>query len=254
MAMDDIIIHLFCIVADRLKDVKAHRNANLSPSEIVTLGVLSALKGHGYRAFYRWLSNNFRHFFPALPDQSRLHRLLADYSDLSDRFLAEPSFFTVIDSYGIELIHPRREGRSPHQIGKKGLSNKRWIVGIKLVPLLNNRGEIVNWNWGTANTHDQQFRSLATLFEGETITLGDSGFAQKDAPPANLKLCPRGSWNDRMTIETTNSLFTTLWHAKKLTQRTRKHIEARLAYLVALVNLLALLCQQTGLTWKDFTL
>jgi hypothetical protein len=38
MSMDDIIIHLFCIVADRLKEVKPHRNVNLYPSEVVTSG------------------------------------------------------------------------------------------------------------------------------------------------------------------------------------------------------------------------
>jgi hypothetical protein len=30
------------------------------------------------------------------------------------------------------LIHPMREGRSPQQIGRKGLSNHRWMVGGKL--------------------------------------------------------------------------------------------------------------------------
>ena len=38
---------------------------------------------------------------------------------------------------GIELIHPIREGRSPQQIGRKGLSNHRWIAGGKLCLLLN---------------------------------------------------------------------------------------------------------------------
>ena len=40
----------------------------------------------------------------------------------------------------IELIHPMREGRSPQQIGRKGLSNHRWIVGGKLCLLLNQWG------------------------------------------------------------------------------------------------------------------
>ena len=31
----------------------------------------------------------------------------------------------MLDTYGIELIHPMCEGRSPHQIGRKGLSNHR---------------------------------------------------------------------------------------------------------------------------------
>jgi hypothetical protein len=46
----------------------------------------------------------------------------------------------VIDTSGIELIHPMREGRSPQQIGRKGLSNHRWIVGGKLCLLLNQYG------------------------------------------------------------------------------------------------------------------
>ena len=45
-----------------------------------------------------------------------------------DAFRAEPSTLGVIDSYGIELIHPVRKGRSPKQIGRKGLSNRRPLV------------------------------------------------------------------------------------------------------------------------------
>ena len=36
-------------------DVPNHPQASLYPSEVVTLGVLYALKGAGKRAFYRWL-------------------------------------------------------------------------------------------------------------------------------------------------------------------------------------------------------
>jgi len=43
----------------------------------------------------------------------------------------------VIDTYGIELLHLILEGRSPQQIGRKGVSNHRWIVGGKLCLLLN---------------------------------------------------------------------------------------------------------------------
>jgi hypothetical protein len=254
MATEEIIIRLFCIVADRLKDVKPHPNANLHPSEIVTIGLLYALKGNGYRAFYRWLSNNWRHFFPKLTECSRLLRLLATYEHLTDRWLQEPTFFTVMDSYGIELIHPIREGRSDKQVGGKGKSNHRWIIGIKLVPLLNNRGEVVDWSWASADTHDQHFRSTATKFDGETITLTDTGFRKAGAPPSNIKLCPRGTWNERMCIETFNSLATVLFHAKKLRQRVERHIEARLAYLITLANILQSITADTSLTWKDFTL
>lgn len=43
----------------------------------------------------------------------------------------------MIDSHGIELIHPVREGNSEHQMGKKGCSNQRWIMGGRLCLLLN---------------------------------------------------------------------------------------------------------------------
>ena len=51
--------------------------------------------------------------------------------------MAQPSLIGVIDTYGIGLIHPRREGRSKQRIGRKGKSNSRWIVGGKLYLLLN---------------------------------------------------------------------------------------------------------------------
>jgi len=60
----------------------------------------------------------------------------------------------VIDSYGIELLHPIREGRSEKQIGKKGISNHRWIVGGKLCYLLNHLGLIVAWDCDTAEVYD----------------------------------------------------------------------------------------------------
>jgi hypothetical protein len=45
------------------------------PSEVVTLGLLHALKGGGNRAFYRWLTCDYRPLFPRLPERTRLFRL-----------------------------------------------------------------------------------------------------------------------------------------------------------------------------------
>jgi len=253
MSMDDIIIHLFCRIADELQDVKQHDQANLHPSEIVTIGVLYAIKGNGYRAFYRWMFCNWRIFFPGLPEVSRLHRILATYSHLTDRFLKKPSFFTIMDSFGIELIHPIREDRSLEQVGKKGKSNHRWIVGIKYCLLVNNSSEAVGWGWAPANEHDQGFRPIAIQFNGETITLTDTGFAKANAEPSNIKLCQRGEWNERMLIETIFSLFTTLFHAKKMRQRVETHINGHLAYLTAALNILLTITEGV-LSFTDFTL
>lgn len=56
---------------------------------------------------------------------------------------------------GLGLL--RREGRSKRLIGKKGTSNGRWIVGIKLAWLINDRGEVVDRAWDTADTPDTVF-------------------------------------------------------------------------------------------------
>jgi hypothetical protein len=175
------------MVDDHLGAVNKRADAHLYPSEIVTIGLLFNLRGGRFRAFHRWLDANYRDFFPSLPERTRLQRLLRDYAAYTLDFLAEPSFFTVVDAYGIELIHPRREGRSPQQIGKKGISNGRWIVGIKLAWLINDTGEVVDWAWDTANEPDNVFRPLATSYDGETIALSDLGFRETGTPAQNLK-------------------------------------------------------------------
>jgi hypothetical protein len=238
---EEFIIALVCEVDDRMGDIPKHPQAHLWPSELVTIGLLFALKGGYFRAFYRWLSRDFGVLFGPLPERTRLQRLLQSHHHWCDCFLADPTFFTVIDSYGIELIHPIRQGRSPHQIGKKGKSNWRWMVGMKLCWLINDHGQVVSWAWDTANVPDKTFLPLVEALAGHTIVLADVGFKDKDGVPDNLKLCSRGTWNERMVIETVLSLVTIVCGLKKVFHRTRHHFEARLAYVVALFNgLLAL--------------
>jgi hypothetical protein len=154
MPIEYFIIALFCRVDDQMLDVKKHSQAKLYPSEVVTLALLFVLKGRGNRAFYRWLCHNWLSLFPKLPHRTRLFRLFNSHRYVIDCFMADPSLLGVIDSYGIELIHPRRAGRSDQQIGKKGISNKRWIVGGKLCLLLNHLGLVVDWHVATANVYD----------------------------------------------------------------------------------------------------
>ena len=60
MTTVEFITALFCQVADQLPDIPKHPQANLWPSEVVTLGLLHALKGVGNRPFYRWLTRDYR--------------------------------------------------------------------------------------------------------------------------------------------------------------------------------------------------
>ena len=64
--------------------------------------------------FYRWLTRDYRPLFPqSYPERTRLCSPLQDPHQRLDgqAFLAAPTVLGVIDTYGIELIHPMREGR-----------------------------------------------------------------------------------------------------------------------------------------------
>jgi hypothetical protein len=245
MSTEDFITELFCRIDDAMRGVRNHSQANLYPSEIVTLGFLFAIKGIGDRGFYRWIKRDYLCLFPNLPDRTRLFRQLAVHQDWTNRFLADPTILGVADSYGIELIHPMREGRSEKQIGKKGKSNHRWIVGGKLCFVLNKFGLIVDWDCDTANVYDATFRALIAQFGEEMIVLTDSNFHAKEGDPTNLKLCPRGTWNVRMVVETVLSMLTGVCHFKKVGHRVWKYFKARLAFTMAAFNVLT--------QWHGFT-
>jgi hypothetical protein len=220
-------------------DVKKHSQASLYPSEVVTLALLFALKGVGSRPFYRWLKRDYRHLFPRLPHRTRLFRLFNSHRLWTDRFLAGHSLIGLVDTYGIELIHPRREGRSQQQIGRKGLSNQRWIVGGKLCFILNHLGLIVDWDVATANVYDgTAFQEVVNQHVPHMVIFADEGFVKKDWHPDNLNICQRGEWNTRMIVETVLSMLTLVCHFKKVMHRAWAYFKSRLAYTMALFNLL----------------
>src|SRR6059036_27470 len=238
MTTIDFMTALFYEVDEQLPAIPKHPEARLWPSEVVTLGLLHALKGGGNRAFYRWLTRDYRALFPQRPERTRLFRLLKTHQDWTAAFLAAPTVLGVIDTYGIELIHPMREDRSPHQIGRKGLSNHRWIVGDKLCLLLNQWGVVVAWDCGIANVPDKTFQWLIRQFEERMLVLSDTAFHAAEGDPTNLKLCQRGEWEDRMLVETVFSMLTVVCHLKKVMHRGWAYFQARLAFTMAAFNVL----------------
>lgn len=239
MSTIEFITELFCRVDDAMKEVPKHSQASLYPSEVVTLGLLFAIKGVGNRAFYRWIVRDYLCLFPLLPERTRLFRLFATHQQWTDRFLAEPTILGVADTYGIELLHPMREGRSPRQIGKKGLSNRRWIVGAKLGMVLNKWGLVAGWDYHSANVYDATFQPMVARFEDEMIVLTDHGFHLRSGDPSNMKICEPNTWNDRMLVERVLSMLHTVCHLKHMAHRVWSYLGARLAFCMAAFNILA---------------
>lgn len=233
----DFTIALFCRVDDALLDQEKHPFSVLHPSEVVTLAMLQVLRGEGNRAFDRWMRRELGPLFPRLPERTRLFRLFVTYQHLCQRFLATATLFGVVDSYGIELVHPWRERRTQREVARKGKSLHRWIVGAKVCVLTDNLGRIVGFNLDGANVHDSAFHPLIESVKEQMIVFGDGGFHAREGDPENLKICRKGQWNDRMIVETLFSLFTTVLRMKKLAHRLLEPLKARLAYTCAVCNL-----------------
>ena len=91
MTTMDFISALFCQVDDHMHGLPKHPQATLWPSEVVTLGLLHAIKGVGNRAFYRWLTKDDRALCPHLPERTRLFRLFMTHQAWTQAFLVPVS-------------------------------------------------------------------------------------------------------------------------------------------------------------------
>lgn len=240
MTQEEFIADLFCRVDDVMREVEKDPRSKLWPSELVVIGLLFVLRGQSQRRFYGWLSSSFLPLFPHLPERSRLFRLLRLYQEWAERFLAQPSLINIGDSLGIELVHPRREKRTKAQIGRKGISNGRWVVGVKFCPLMNGAGRIIDWDVEGANRHDSAFQSLFRRHpkEGKMTDKGFHRSRKRGGDCVNLLICQRGQCNFRMIIETVFSNWVRTWNLKKITERQWQGVEARLAFACAAWNLI----------------
>jgi hypothetical protein len=130
LTTEDFIMTLFGQVDDQLAAVPKRPDAKLYPSEVVTLALLFAIKGVGTCACSRWLIRDYQTWLPHEPERTRLFRLCKTHMAWTAQFLAAPTVLGVADSSGLEFIHPMREGRSPHQMAKKGkvISSGLWAV------------------------------------------------------------------------------------------------------------------------------
>jgi hypothetical protein len=215
----DCITELCCRIDAAMTDLPKHPQASLSPSAVVTLAFRFAIKGVGNRPFDRWLARDWTACFPRLPERTRVFRLFTTHRPWAERFVAEPTIVGGIETSGMELIHPMRQGRSPRPIGRKGSSNHRWMVGGKRGLLLNKCGLVGAWDGQTANLDDHTFQPLVRQVAEQMMVFGDPAFHAAVGDLSPLKRWARGEWNDRMLVETVWSRRTVVSHFKKVLHR-----------------------------------
>src|SRR5215216_71893 len=117
----EFITALFYEVDEQLRAIPKHPEAHLWPSEVVTLGLLHALKGGGNRPFYRWLTRDYRIFPRSL---SRLLRitLWEHWCSRAERaWKCLPTF--CVSSLEVVMASPtRRESPSAAHLGSASAS------------------------------------------------------------------------------------------------------------------------------------
>ena len=96
------------------------------------------------------------------------------------------------------------------------------------------------WDYAAANVADNAFGELIADFQDEMVVLTDMAFHRAEGDPPNQKACKRGTWSGRMVVETVLSLLTRCLEFKRVSHRTWNALRARLAYTMAVFNVLVL--------------
>lgn len=105
--------------------------------------------------------------------------------------------------------------------------------------LLNHLGLVVDWDVDTANVYGgSKFQHLVDAVADEMVVLADPPFEKVGWDSTNLKVCPKGTWNDRMIVETILSMLTVVCHFKKVGHRVWVYFKSRVGDTMALSNIL----------------
>jgi len=113
--------HCFTRSMSRLHAIPKHPRPTSGPARSSPWGCYTAQSG-GNRAFYRWLTRDYRPLFPQLPERTPLS---SPHTHQDWRgFLPAPTVLGSSTPYGIELIHPMREGAAPSRWPQRRVNHR----------------------------------------------------------------------------------------------------------------------------------
>ncbi len=84
----------------------------------------------------------------------------------------------------------------------------------------------------------KHFNRIVAPLIGTTIVLADYGFRDQNGVPENMKVCKKGTWHERVCVETALSMVTVVCDLKRIRHRLAAYIQARLAFVAAMFNVL----------------
>jgi hypothetical protein len=238
MTTPEFIIALFYAVDQEMLDVPTHPEATLYPSAVVMLALLHAIKG-GWDP--RLLSLANARLSAIVSPGAGAHLLGTALQDAHgvDRPVSGCPYRARSGGHLWHRVHPPEAGRAPPRADREEGPEQSSVDGQwELCFSLNQGGLICAWDCATANVHDTHVQPLIVRFDGQRIVLTDTGFHAQTGDPANMQVCPRGTWHTRMLVETVLSMLTTVFQSKKVGHRVGAYFRARLAWTMAAFNLL----------------
>jgi hypothetical protein len=142
----------------------------LSDSEVLTLAVLAQWQpDRSERAFLPYVATHWRAYFPRLLSQSAFNRRVHDLAGVLCRLgpalaaqfapAGEPGAYAVVDGVPVPLMRRCRGDR--HRLFglearvAQGGSDKEWYYGAKLLCVCNQRGFLVGFVVGPADTDER---------------------------------------------------------------------------------------------------
>ncbi len=198
--MSDILVDLYCFVDDFWRKFspewekhlidnglkKRNRHSELSAAEIMTI-IIYFHQSH-YRNFKHYYLQNiqvhFKPYFPKVLSYSRFVTLtksiFVPLMFLMQLLKGEKTGIYFTDSTPIKACHIKRSNQNKvfKDIAKKAKSTIGWFFGFKLHLVINDKGEIMAFQFTTGNVDDRKpTLDLMKNLMGKLI--GDRGYLSK---------------------------------------------------------------------------
>jgi len=108
-----------------------------------------------------------------------------------------------------------------------------------MIPAEAFEGFVVAWACATAHVAETTLQELMWPCEERMIGLSDTAGHAVEGDPTNLPQCQCGAWLDRLLVETVLAMLTLVSHFKPVMHRVWTSFHARLACIMAALNVLA---------------
>lgn len=161
---------------------KRNKPCALSLSEIMTILILFQLSNYRtFKNFYQVLPLHYKGAFPKLVSYNRFLELMPHAAmplmALLIKLPGEKTGKYIIDSTKLEVCHNLRINRHKvfQGIAQRGKTSTGWFFGFKLHIVINNKGELMNFQLTPGNTDDRAV--VEKLMQGLHGWLcGDKGY------------------------------------------------------------------------------